>query len=300
MKILWLSLLLATLASLCYGQNRCSGEQNFECTTDADCLIYSTCVCAGLTPTCDRSDAVVSHNDCAGSLAECYCQYNVTPCAPSLPGIYGPNGECEFSTSTQCSTTRGGGCRTESTAGCVCVGNNEVCTDTGSIPKNITACVGGVGSCSCYDTLGACTPRACTNWDECTDFVDCNGEETCVDNFCAAGTTPCTVQNNSICGTLQGCNISSNQCYTVREPACQFPSICHQQYTFVCNVTFLLIYRLTCLELILATGTTLRTNASPTMQAIRLTISHQTAALSCASWGTVSIHQDRRATFPHA
>lgn len=207
-------------------QRHCLGEHNFACNSTSDCIVYSQCTCAGVTPLCDYADATVSLDDCAGSLAFCNCQYNLGPCG--IAGIRGPDGYCAGDSLVKCNVGSGGGtagpgCRIEGLA-CTCSGDVEECTVSGT-PKDIGACVDGVGSCECYDNIGPCEPRPCDNEDECVDFIDCNGAETCVDNFCQAGASPC-LSGAVACDGPPMCNITSGECYIDPFSGCTVPDGC--------------------------------------------------------------------------
>ncbi len=61
---------------------------------------------------------------------------------------------------------------------------------------------------------------------DCTDGLYCNGAETCVNNVCQGGSSPCP-DDGVFCNGAEGCDENTDQCTHSGDP-CTLPTICEE------------------------------------------------------------------------
>lgn len=174
-----------TEASDCNDGNECTssacsdaGECQFLPVTDGASCNGGNGVCqaGNCQDLCDPSTCPDDGNDCTRNIcnADNSCGTEAVAAGELCAGGTGTcndSGVCSVCMPSDCDDQNE--CTLESCSGATCESNNA---------QDGTSCDNGNGVCS----AGSCV--ACINDADCSDGVACNGEESCVDSLCVAGT----------------------------------------------------------------------------------------------------------------
>ena len=178
------------------GNNTCG-----ECVTNADCTDPSQPLCDTGSHTCVQclTDAECANDDFCDGADACTngeCTHGGNPCEASGKQCDEPNDRCvECLGDENCSAPGAPACRPDLGVCVGCVGNED-CTDP-SQPM-------------CDPGSNACV--ACMTEAECNNGDVCDGNESCIDHTCRAG-TPRDCNDGNPC-TVDACNAGSGCVYT--------------------------------------------------------------------------------------